>query len=99
MQHINRLLVQVRKSVHPAICAAICFVTKDEATGKWNADPRLWDGVPGSGFMDGAIPNDWPREYDSAAEAQEAVYSLLGGLGLHERDIVVFMMDYGDLEE
>lgn len=98
MQHINRLLIQARKCVHTAIYSGLCFVDNNRDTGKWSVVPRLWDGIPGSGYMDDATPDDWPREYDSADEAQQAVNALFRSLGLHERDTLVFTMDYGNLE-
>ena len=93
MNHINRLLRLARKTVHPPVCNAFCIVNHDDQTGKWNASPRLWDGVPYSGNMKGVIPADWESEYDTADEAAEAVNNLFASLNISNPDRVVIIVD------
>lgn len=99
MQHINRLLIQARKIANPAICNALCFIEYDEERNKWYVIPRLWDGVPCSGFMEGVISAERVREYDSEEEACSAAQTLFDGLGIPKNDTLIFTMDYGDLED
>ena len=59
MNHIDRLLIQARKTFHPPIYSALCIIDHDDITGMWKAVPQLWDGVPGSGFM--LVPEGWMK--------------------------------------
>lgn len=93
MNQIDKLLIRARKSVRPSIYSAFCIVDLDDTTGKWRADPRLWDGVPGSGFMDTLIPADWVREYNTAAEAADAVNKLFETFDIKEPNRVVVLID------
>lgn len=99
MQYINRLLIQARKMANPAICNALCFIEHDEERNKWCVIPQLWDGVSGSGFMEGVISADFVREYDSEEEACSSARTLFDSLGIPENDTLIFTMDYGDLED
>lgn len=93
MEHITRLLIRAKKSRCPAIYSALCIIDRDNNTGKWKAAPQLWDGVPGSGFMDDAIPADWVSEYDTADEAAEAVDRLFQTLDISKPDRTVIIID------
>lgn len=85
--------MKARKSARPSIYSALCIVDLDDKTGKWKAEPRLWDGVPGSGFMDTLIPADWVSEYDTADEAAEAVNKLFETLDIKDPNRVVMLID------
>lgn len=100
MNHIDRLLIQARKAVNPPIFSALCIIDHDNITGKWKAVPQLWDGVPGSGFMDDAIPADWVSEYGTADEAAEAVNNLFASLNISNPNrVVIIVDDVGALED
>ena len=95
MNHIDRLLARAKEIACPSIYSALCIINYDDITGKWKAIPQLWDGVPGSGFMDDAIPADWVSEYGTADEAAEAVNNLFASLNISNSDRVVIIMNYG----
>ena len=93
MNHIDRLLIQARKAFHPPVYSALCIIDHDDITGKWKAAPQLWDGIPGSGFMDDAIPKGWVSEYNTADEAYEAVGKLFASLNISKPDRTVILID------
>lgn len=93
MNHINRLLIQAKRAANPPIYSAFCIIDWDERKGKWKAVPQLWDGVPGSGFADAAIPADWISEYDTADEAAEAVDRFFQSLNISDPNRVVIIID------
>ena len=92
MNHIDKLLIQARKSLHPSVFSAMCFIERDIA-GKWTAKPGLWDGIPGSGFVDDEIPADWVSIYDTAAEAVEAANQLFESLHIEYDNRTVIVVD------
>lgn len=87
MNHINRLLMQLKRENKPLIHSAMCII--ERVKDKWIADPTLWDGKPLSGHMEGVIPADWVREYDTADEAAEAVERLFDGLEIAKRPVIL----------
>lgn len=89
MKHINKLLIQLRKERNPRIFSALCFIERDSATGKWIANPTLWDGKPLSGHMEGVIPEEWVSTYDTAEEAAEAVSSLFNTLDIKHKPVIL----------
>lgn len=91
MNRIDRLLKQAKKERFPVVHHALCIIKFDSDIQKWTADPKLWDGVPGSGFLDTAIPLDWKREYNTAEEATEAVNKFFSTLSIS--DPVVLIID------
>lgn len=98
MNHIDRLLIQAREVFNPPVYGALCIIDHDYITGKWNAVPLLWDGVPGSGFM--PAPADWKTEYDTPCEASEAANTLFSSLNISDPEcLVIIVDDVGELEE
>lgn len=93
MKHIDRLLRKARKAQSPSVYSAFCIVDRDSRTGKWIAEPQIWDGKPGSGNMEGVIRSDWIREYDTIEEAVEAVDTLFQSLNIGDPDRLVLLVD------
>lgn len=93
MNNINRMITRLKRQLSPSIYSALCIVDRDLNTGKWTAFPQLWDGVPGSGYMEGAIPADWVMEYDTADEAAEAVDRLFQTLNISSPERLVIIVD------
>ena len=93
MNHINRLLIQLKREVKPLVNNALCFIDRDYKSNKWICNPMIWDGKPGTGHMEGVIPADWVREYDTADEAAEAVERLFDTLNISDPERLLIIID------
>lgn len=91
MQHINRLLTQLRKEERrkKQVYSAICFIDYDREKEMWIACPTFWDGVAGSGSMNGVLPEYWIGEYSTADEAHEAVGRLFDTLDIIKPPVII----------
>lgn len=93
MNQIDRLLKRARKAISPITCKFLCFIGFNTESGNWTADPRIWDGVPGSGYMENMIPADWVMEYGTQEEAMEAVSRLCETLNIDVKDRLIVLID------
>lgn len=93
MNRIDNLLRRARKAFSPAVFSAFCIIDHNCNTDKWIASPGFWDGIPGSGFISDAIPENWKSEYDTADEAAEAVDRLCASLNISNPERLVILID------
>ena len=96
MNHINRLIIQARKAVSADYQLAIGFVKYDEHAFRYVADPRPFDGNPGSGTGKAFMPEWWHNDWLTKEEATDALHRLFDGFGIPENNTVIFLMDYGE---
>lgn len=100
MQHITRLIRQARKAVNGSdFVYALAFVDYDPEKKVYIADPVPWDGQKES-LPDRRpnMPEWWHEEWETQQEATDALNRLFESLGIPEKERIIFIMDFGELE-
>lgn len=100
MERITRLLRQARKAVNgSSFVYALAFVEYDPERKMYIADPVPWDGKKESlPDRQPVFPEWWREEWDTEHEATDALNRLFESLGIPEKERVIFITDFGELE-
>ena len=97
MNHIDRLIMQVRKAAQGSGKGfAIGSIDYEPDTGIYTAVPHAWEGAKGSGDKhNGILPDWWNSNYQNEEAASEALQRLFDSFGVSEDYSIIYMINYG----
>ena len=91
MQQINRLLIRAKKATQSETFRyAVGLVEYDEEAKLYTATPQSCSGKTSAEMELATLP-----DYNTKAEAVEALHRLFDGYGIPSTNSVVFYVDYG----